>query len=41
MSNSVYYAALFDGKPQTLKNRLGVIAPRTGGEAKDRGFALK
>jgi soluble lytic murein transglycosylase len=34
MSNSVYYAALFDGKPQTLKNRLGVIAPRTGGEAK-------
>lgn len=34
MSNSVYYAALFDGKPQTLKNRLGVIAPRTGGEAR-------
>ncbi len=34
MSNSVYYAALFDGKPQTLKSRLGVIAPRTGGEAK-------
>ncbi|MBL8395261.1 MAG: lytic transglycosylase domain-containing protein [Candidatus Accumulibacter sp.] len=34
MNNSVYYAALFDGKPQTLKARLGVIAPRTGGEAK-------
>ncbi|WP_291988681.1 lytic transglycosylase domain-containing protein [Candidatus Accumulibacter sp. ACC007] len=34
MSNSVYYSALFDGRPQTLKNRLGVIAPRTGGEAK-------
>jgi len=34
MSNSVYYAALFDGKPQTLKTRLGVIAPRTGGEAR-------
>ena len=34
MSNSVYYSALFDGKPQTLKSRLGVIAPRTGGEAK-------
>ena len=32
MNNSVYYAALFDGKPQTLKGRLGVIAPRTGGE---------
>ena len=34
MNNSIYYAALFDGKPQTLKNRLGVIAPRTGGEAR-------
>jgi soluble lytic murein transglycosylase len=34
MNNSLYYAALFDGKPQTLKSRLGVIAPRTGGEAK-------
>ena len=33
MSNSVYYSALFDGHPQTLKNRLGTIAPRTGGEA--------
>ena len=29
MSNSVYYSALFDGKPQTLKNRLGVIGPNT------------
>jgi len=34
MNNSIYYAALFDGKPQTLKNRLGVIAPRTGGEVR-------
>ncbi len=34
MSNSVYYSALFDGKPQTLKNRLGVIAARSGGEVK-------
>jgi soluble lytic murein transglycosylase len=34
MNNSIYYAALFDGKPQTLKSRLGVIAPRTGGEVK-------
>ncbi|WP_291993809.1 lytic transglycosylase domain-containing protein [Candidatus Accumulibacter sp. ACC003] len=34
MSNSVYYSALFDGRAQTLKSRLGVIAPRTGGEAK-------
>ena len=28
MSNSVYYSALFEDKPQTLKPRLGVIAPR-------------
>lgn len=28
MSNSVYYAALFEGRPQTLKPRLGVIGPR-------------
>jgi soluble lytic murein transglycosylase len=34
MSNSVYYSALFDGKPQTMKSRLGTIAPRTGGEPK-------
>jgi len=34
MSNSVYYSALFDGKPQTIKHRLGVIAPHPGGEAK-------
>jgi soluble lytic murein transglycosylase len=34
MSNSVYYSALFDGTPQSLKRRLGTIAPRTGGEAK-------
>ncbi|MCM8595332.1 lytic transglycosylase domain-containing protein [Accumulibacter sp.] len=34
MNNSIFYAALFDGRPQTLKNRLGVIAPRTGAEAK-------
>jgi len=34
MSNSVYYSALFDGTPQSLKKRLGTIAPRTGGEPK-------
>lgn len=27
MSNAVYYSALFDGKPQSLKARLGVIYP--------------
>jgi soluble lytic murein transglycosylase len=29
MANSVYYSALFDEKPQTLKSRLGVIQPGT------------
>jgi soluble lytic murein transglycosylase len=28
MSNSVYYSALFEGRPQTLKPKLGVIGPR-------------
>ena len=28
MANSVYYSALFDEKPRTLKARLGVIQPR-------------
>ena len=32
MSNSVYYAALFDNKtPQSLKARLGTIAPKAAG----------
>jgi len=29
MSNAVYYAALFDERPQTLKARLGIVGPRT------------
>ena len=28
MANAVYYAALFDDKPQSLKTRLGVVGPR-------------
>ncbi|NJA88405.1 lytic transglycosylase domain-containing protein [Rhodocyclus tenuis] len=32
MSNSVYYSAQFDGRPQSLKARLGVIGPRTGAD---------
>lgn len=28
MTNAVIYAALFDGQPQSLKGRLGTIAPR-------------
>jgi len=31
MSNSVYYAALFENKAQSLKQRLGTIAPKTAG----------
>ena len=29
MTNSVYYSALFEEKPQTLKSRLGIIQPAT------------
>lgn len=29
MSNSVYYSTLFDGKPQSIKSRLGVVGPRS------------
>lgn len=28
LSNATYYTALFTGKPQSLKERLGIIAPR-------------
>jgi soluble lytic murein transglycosylase len=35
MNNALFYAALFDGKPQTLKSRLGIIAPRSGAETRD------
>ena len=31
MSNAVYYAALFSGQPQSLKQRLGEIAPQPYG----------
>ena len=30
MSNATYYAALFSGKPQSLKERLTMIPPRRG-----------
>lgn len=30
MSNAVYYATLFENRPQSLKARLGVVAPRGG-----------
>jgi len=31
MSNSVYYAALFDDRAQSLKSRLGTVAPKVAG----------
>jgi len=27
LSNATYYAALMSGRPQSLKDRLGVVAP--------------
>jgi soluble lytic murein transglycosylase len=33
MSNAVYYSALFDGQPQSLKTRLGIIAPKNGNDS--------
>ncbi|MDD5295528.1 MAG: transglycosylase SLT domain-containing protein [Rhodocyclaceae bacterium] len=35
MSNAVYYAALFEKKPQSLKARLGTISPRGGPQVGD------
>jgi soluble lytic murein transglycosylase len=32
MSNAVYYSALFDGQPQSLKPRLGTVAPKNGND---------
>ena len=34
MSNAVYYSALFEGQPQSIKTRLGTIAARSGGDVK-------
>jgi soluble lytic murein transglycosylase len=33
MSNSVYYAALFENKAQSLRSRLGTIAPKAAGNS--------
>ncbi len=35
MSNAVYYSALFNGKPDSLKARLGMVGPKTGDAPKD------
>ena len=34
MSNSVYYSALFNDKPQSIKGRLGVVGARASADAK-------
>ena len=28
MTNATYYAALFEGRPQSLKARLGTVTPK-------------
>ena len=35
MSNAVYYSALFNGKPDSLKARLGTVGPRNADAPKD------
>ena len=35
MSNSVYYSAIFNGKPDSLKARLGIVGARTSDAPKD------
>lgn len=35
MSNAVYYSFLFNGKPDSLKTRLGVITPASGASPKN------
>jgi soluble lytic murein transglycosylase len=35
MSNAVFYTALFTGKPDSLKARLGTIGARTSDAMKD------
>ena len=36
MSNAVYYSALFNGRPDSLKTRLGVVTPATDAPPKER-----
>jgi soluble lytic murein transglycosylase len=35
MSNAVYYSTLFNGKPDSLKERLGTVEPASAGAMKD------
>lgn len=36
MSNAVYYSALFNGRPDSLKTRLGVVTPASDAPPKER-----
>lgn len=36
MSNAIYYSALFNGRPDSLKNRLGIIEPASTAAPRDR-----
>jgi soluble lytic murein transglycosylase len=36
MSNAIYYSAIFNGRPDSLKARLGTIAPASDQAMKDR-----
>lgn len=35
MSNAIYYSALFEDKPQSLKSRIGMVGPKGGGKTED------
>jgi soluble lytic murein transglycosylase len=43
MSNATYYAALFEGRPQSLKARLGTVAPKgyTAQEQQETSFGSR
>jgi len=43
MSNATYYAALFEGRPQSLKARIGTITPRgyTAQEEQETSFSTR
>jgi len=43
MSNATYYAALFEGRPQSLKARIGTVTPRgyTAAEEQETSFSTR
>jgi soluble lytic murein transglycosylase len=36
MSNAVYYSVMFNGRPDSLKTRLGIVTPASSQPQKDR-----